>query len=122
MSDRVYIPEPKTCDVCTYELGKPDVQAHYDARTYSGQWANVCEAHFASHTPGVLGTGLGQRLIVGRPPASERNKRIRRADNGGTLMDSIVAEHGTAPRKDVDAVQFEPDGEWVPVRPPRDPR
>lgn len=89
MSDTVYIPQPKTCDVCTYELGKPNVQAHYDARTYSGQWANVCEAHFASHTPGLLGTGLGQRLIVGPRPTGERNKPIHRVDNGGSLMDAL---------------------------------
>jgi hypothetical protein len=77
MSDKVYIPEPRTCDVCRYELGKPDVPAHYDARTNDGRWANVCEAHFRSHTPGRLGTGYGQRLIVGeRPPRVRKPKQV----------------------------------------------
>jgi hypothetical protein len=78
MSNTAYIPEPRTCDVCTYELGKPDEQAHYDARTNDGRWANVCEAHFRSHTPGRLGTGRAQRLVVGPPP--DRDRRAEVAD------------------------------------------
>lgn len=83
MSDTVYIPEPKTCDVCTYELGKPDVQAHYDARTHDGRWANVCEDHFASHTPGLLGTGRAQRLVVGAPPEHDRRAEVAAALEAG---------------------------------------
>jgi len=44
------------CDVCGTE-------AHYDARTHTGQWGYLCEAHF--RTMGVgLGLGKGQRLVV----------------------------------------------------------
>jgi hypothetical protein len=85
MSDTVYIPEPKTCDVCEYELGKPDVQAHYDARTHDGRWANVCEAHFLSHTPGRLGTGQAQRLVVGPPPERDRRAEVRDALERGDM-------------------------------------
>jgi hypothetical protein len=92
MSTTVYIPEPRTCDVCTYELGKPDEQAQYDARTLDGRWANVCEAHFRSHTPGRLGTGQAQRLIVG-----ERPPRVRKteADRAAERAERDVALEGT---------------------------
>lgn len=70
MGDTAYIPAPKDCDIC----GRP---AHYDARTRSGQWANLCQQHFDSETNGELGTGLGQRLIVGDAP-KRTDKDIRR--------------------------------------------
>jgi hypothetical protein len=47
------------------DIHKPEkVPAVYDARTYTGQWAFVCQEHFESHTEGALGTGYGQRLIL----------------------------------------------------------
>jgi len=92
MSTTTYIPEPKTCDVCRYEDGKPDIPAAYDARTNTGQWANVCEAHFASHTPGVLGTGKAQRLVTGEAPPRDRKAEAAAAAEAGdfdAFMDAI---------------------------------
>jgi hypothetical protein len=80
MSDTAYISAPKLCDICKHE-SKTDVTAEYDARITSGpgagSWANVCEIHFASRTSGGLGTGVGQRLIVG--PKPDRDVLIRKA-------------------------------------------
>lgn len=72
MSAVVYVDEVRTCDVCKFEDHKPDVPASYDARTNTGQWANVCEPHFLTHTPGEVGTGKAQRLIVGAEPPRDR--------------------------------------------------
>ena len=70
MSDTAYIASPKLCDVCKYE-SKTEVEAEYDARMLNGQWANLCGIHFDSRTGGKLGTGIGQRLIVGPKPAQD---------------------------------------------------
>lgn len=53
----------KTCDVHRYTYGKPGVQAVVDARTISGQWANMCDDCFDAFGIG-LGLGLGQRFDV----------------------------------------------------------
>lgn len=68
MSDIAYISAAKLCDVCKFEHNQ-EVTAEYDARMLNGQWANLCEIHFESRTGGKLGTGMGQRLIVGEKPA-----------------------------------------------------
>lgn len=68
MADTAYISAPRHCDIHTYILGEPDVFASYDKRTRTGQWANVCEDCFRTETDGILGTGYGQRLIVGTKP------------------------------------------------------
>lgn len=47
------------CDLC-----RDGTRAKYDSKTNMGPWAYVCEAHFALDTPGELGTGKGQRLIL----------------------------------------------------------
>lgn len=70
MSDRVIVTNRPVCDIHKYMEGDSTVPAMYDARTNDGRWANVCEAHFVSHTSGQLGTGHGQRLIL----ASEAGK------------------------------------------------
>lgn len=64
MSDSVIVAKLPTCDICKYEDNVPDVEAMYDMRTRTGQWANVCEAHFRSHTNRRLGTGFGQRYFI----------------------------------------------------------
>lgn len=81
MSDTTYIKEKRTCDICWYVEGTAGIEASYDARTNDGQWANVCEGHFKSHTPGVLGTGRAQRLVIGEAP-----KKDVRADVEAALM------------------------------------
>lgn len=80
MSDIAYIPSPKLCDVCKYE-SKTEVEAEYDARMLNGQWANLCGIHFDSRTGGKLGTGIGQRLVVGEKPSQET--RIKAALESG---------------------------------------
>lgn len=89
MSDVAYIPEAKLCDVCKHE-SKTEVTAEYDARMLNGQWANLCDIHFESRTGGKLGTGMGQRLIVGPKPAQD--VLIRKAiqdEDFEALMDAI---------------------------------
>lgn len=58
----VEIAEAKTCDIHHYDLGEPGVTAHFDGKTKSGPWANMCTDHMISHGLGV-GTGYGQELI-----------------------------------------------------------
>lgn len=85
MSDTTYITEKRTCDVHQYEMGKPGVEAKYDARTHSGQWANVCEECFATHTPGVLGTGKAQELVMGEAPERDRRAEVTAAAEAGDI-------------------------------------
>lgn len=67
MSKSVIISEPKSCDVCAAD--GVDKQADYDARLtkglYAGRWANLCTPHWSELTDRQLGTGYGQRLLVG---------------------------------------------------------
>jgi ribosomal protein L37AE/L43A len=64
MSDTTYIPTAKVCDL-PHETA---VEAKYDGRMLTGQWANLCEGHWSTVGCGRLGTGYGQRLIVGEKP------------------------------------------------------
>lgn len=85
MSKEVYIAQPKRCDLCN-----DGTIAKFDARltlgAYAGQWANVCADHFESYTSGKLGTGVGQRLIVGEAPEvdpTEKRAEIMAAIESG---------------------------------------
>lgn len=92
MSDTTYITEKRTCDVHEYEKGEPGVTASYDAKTKTGQWANVCEQCFNTHTAGVLGTGKGQRLVMGEPPTRDMRAEVRAAVESGdfsAFMDAM---------------------------------
>ena len=41
------------------------VPARYDCRTWTGQWANLCETHWPDYRASdQLGTGHGQRLVT----------------------------------------------------------
>jgi hypothetical protein len=62
------------CDLCGQ-------QAHYDAKTVMGPWANLCELCFAEYGPGRLGTGYGQRLVV-------KSSR-RRTANTSLVVDGV---------------------------------
>lgn len=55
MGKSVEVQRLPNCDICGEE-------AHYDARTKSGMWGNLCEKCFKKHGIG-LGTGKGQKLI-----------------------------------------------------------
>ncbi|GAB3260326.1 hypothetical protein [Kineosporia babensis] len=68
MADETYISSPVHCD--THPVKHPDgpaVNAAYDARTVQGFWAYLCESCFSEWGIG-LGTGKGQRLIIGEKP------------------------------------------------------
>lgn len=72
MSDTAYVTEMPLCDFCK-ESGVTR-KAKYDAKTLWGPWAHMCEIHMRNngpHTPGGeprLGTGVGQRLVLGEEP------------------------------------------------------
>jgi hypothetical protein len=68
MGDIAYIFAPENCDFCKTE-GK-EVEAKYDGKTVHGPWAYMCEEHFEAMGVG-LGTGRGQRLIVGERPKDQ---------------------------------------------------
>lgn len=68
MSDIAYVTQLPDCDIHKSLLDKPGVPAAYDGKTVQGPWANMCEECFGTHGVG-LGTGRGQRLIVGEKPA-----------------------------------------------------
>lgn len=53
------------CDIHKYRLNKPGVPAHYDGKTKSGPWANMCHPCFVEHGVG-LGLGQGQKLEVAK--------------------------------------------------------
>jgi hypothetical protein len=65
MGDTAYIFAPEQCNFCD-SAGKK-VEAVYDGKTIHGPWAYMCEEHFGQYGIG-LGTGRGQRLIVGERP------------------------------------------------------
>lgn len=67
MGDTAYILHPEYCDLCKSQ--GLQVQAVYDGKTVHGPWAYMCEEHFGAMGVG-LGTGRGQRLIVGTKPSS----------------------------------------------------
>lgn len=68
MGDIAYIFAPENCDFCKME--GLEVQAQFDGKTVHGPWAYMCNAHFGVMGIG-LGTGRGQRLIVGERPKDQ---------------------------------------------------
>lgn len=67
MADEAYVAKLPECDIHKYVLGTPGVPAAFDGKTRQGPWANMCPGCFPVHGIG-LGTGKGQRLIVGTRP------------------------------------------------------
>lgn len=78
MSSETYVTKYPDCDICKYEQGR-STEAHYDARTTSGQWGMLCDVHMATRGTG-LGTGKGQKLIVGEKPVLTDEERRAKAD------------------------------------------
>lgn len=66
MGDTAYIFAPEQCDFC--KTAGNEVEAKFDGKTVFGPWAYMCDEHFELHGIG-LGTGRGQRLIVGEKPS-----------------------------------------------------
>ena len=60
-------PEPGTV-IRMSELPKCDIcggEAHYDAKTVSGQWGYLCNFHYLTTAMyGTLGVGMGQKLVL----------------------------------------------------------
>jgi hypothetical protein len=84
MGDTAYVLKYPDCDICKHEQDRI-TEAHYDGQTLTGQWGYMCEVHFASRGTG-LGTGKGQRLIVGEKPVptrEERRKQVQQAAQDG---------------------------------------
>lgn len=52
------------CDLCARDGVK--TSATYDAKTFLGPWAYLCDTHYQSHGIG-LGEGVGQRILVIAP-------------------------------------------------------
>lgn len=86
MSDKAYVPALPNCQVC----GGPPHLAAYDLNlanvmlSASGRWGNVCEVFYEAAGRPPLGTGLGQRLIVGDEPVksdADIRREIRAAIN-----------------------------------------
>ena len=46
------------CDICSIALRKNG--EFFDARTYQGPWATICQSCFTQHSPAKLGVGAGQ--------------------------------------------------------------
>jgi len=76
---KAYVPELPKCQAtgCTND-------GEYDLRTRSGQWGNFCRDHALDHGT-YLGTGWGQRLIVGPEPERDRHAEIQDAIMRGDM-------------------------------------
>lgn len=83
MSDTTYISAPRECGFCQQDGTVR--QATVDGKTIFGGWGYMCDEHFKSHGVG-LGTGKGQKLIVGeKPTVTEADRRLaaKRAFDAG---------------------------------------
>lgn len=95
MGTEVHVSALPKCDV---HHGEHDAQ--YDARTVQGPWANMCEQAFKQVGRG-LGTGLGQRLILGDPEEkskADEAKEIREAVESGDwdLAEDLIGDRDPA--------------------------
>lgn len=83
MAETAYVAKLPNCDIHKLNKGE-EVPAAYDAKTLSGQWANLCGDCFPLHAATLtLGTGKGQRLVVGEPPARDRQAEFNDAAERG---------------------------------------
>ena len=91
MADVAYVAKLPDCQICEVEDLQTEIPAEYDGKTVMGPWANMCAAHFASHGVG-LGTGKGQKLIVGEEPVKSKTElraEIHRTIDAGGSFDEI---------------------------------
>ena len=65
----VYIPDTKTCDICSLE------DATYDAPTIYGSWANMCADCFIDNSSRGA-REMGYRLIVGEKPVMDDDDKV----------------------------------------------
>lgn len=67
MAGQAYVSQLPDCDFC--KMSGVTRKAQYDFKTKDGRWANGCAIHWTNHRASMtLGTGWGQRLVVGEPP------------------------------------------------------
>ena len=91
MITEAYIAKLPDCQICEVEDLQTEIPAEYDGKTIMGPWANMCAAHFASHGVG-LGTGKGQKLIVGENQTLSKTEiaaRVQQAVTDGASFDDI---------------------------------
>lgn len=93
MADKTYVKVLPKCDIHKYISNDVTVEAKYDARTKTGQWAHMCTPCWVENRrTEQLGTGFGQELIVGDPPNVDRQAEVRRALVNGdydALQDAV---------------------------------
>lgn len=82
MSTETYVSTLPGCDIC--KMRGQTAEAHYDGKTKDGPWAYMCEADYLVNGVG-LGTGKGQRLIVGEKPKVDRAAAVHAAIAAGDL-------------------------------------
>jgi hypothetical protein len=81
MSDTAYVATLPKCDFCK-EAGT-ERDAKYDAKTVFGPWASMCDHHWMMNAASKsLGTGIGQRYVVGERP-DDAQKRFDDASAAG---------------------------------------
>jgi hypothetical protein len=81
MSKEVIVPALPVCDICQYgdpftrERVAPPRNALYDSKTnFSSSWANMCQEHYGMYGVGRLGTGYGQKLVLGTKQAEVKSE------------------------------------------------
>ncbi len=94
MSKEAYVSTRPDCDLCKQQGSQRP--AFYDGKTVYGPWAYMCEEHMEEVGNG-LGTGRGQRLIVGEKPtmtAAEKSAAMREAiaNNDMEAVEDIVGD------------------------------
>lgn len=81
MSDVTYVTELPMCSLHWFHDGS-QVVAGYDARLPSnGRWASVCQSCFTANGC-KLGTGNGQKYIVGEAPPINPDDVIEALEDG----------------------------------------
>lgn len=80
-----YVIKLPDCDIHKFALNTPGIPAKYDKRTRTGAWGYCCEECFQSETDQRLGTGYGQELIVGEPPARNVQLDVLTAIHAGDM-------------------------------------
>lgn len=83
MATQVYISTAKPCDLHDVTDDGSPCMAAYDLPIPGRGWANVCEATYLALGSPQLGTGRGQRLIVGEEPPRDRMAEARAAIEAG---------------------------------------
>jgi hypothetical protein len=84
---KAYVAALPKCAFCG--MIDTDRNAAYDGKTKLGPWASMCDEHFEKFGIG-LGTGVGQRLIVGEAPVvteEERRQKVQEALRNNSMAD-----------------------------------